>query len=70
MLLKFKNKLETNEAQNRKKLKTASSHNSKFTGSYKKRSEYVHIILLSNVDSNDNNGRNLSLFRPRTKQQL
>ena len=47
-----------------KKLRIA-SHNSKFTGSYKKESEYIymHIILLSYVDNSDNNLNILSLSR-------
>ena len=45
MLAKFKKKLKTNEAENRQKIK--SSHNSRFTGSYKKEREYMHIILVS-----------------------
>ena len=36
MLSKFKNKLRTNEAKNRQKMKNSSTPNSKLTGSYKK----------------------------------
>ena len=44
-----------------KKLRTA-SHNSKFSGSYKKESEFnMHTILLSILDNSDNNLYILSL---------
>ena len=52
-----------------KKLKTA-GHNSKFTGSYKKESEYMYIILLSDVDNSNDNLHILFLSRQRTNQLL
>ena len=58
---KFKNKLKTNEAENRQKIK---NNNSKFTGSYKKKRVNICIlVLLSNVRYSDYNLHILSLSR-------